>query len=126
MLVAAARGAPRSETGAVPIQRGAAFFLFIAGRWHEPTDLALDEAAERGRPFVVSARGDGLIAHRQAGPRQPGRTNRRGQVHNTRIPGPEELVCRRHTLIVDGNRPLPALTFLVMWPSCRSSGRAEQ
>jgi hypothetical protein len=52
-------------------------------RWrHEPADLALDEAAEGRSPFVASARGDGLIAHRQTRPREPSRADSRGEVYS--------------------------------------------
>src|SRR5439155_3008230 len=102
--------------------------LFVAGRRHEAAERRLDQLCERKGGLVPPLRRDRLIADRKPRAREARRTDRRGQIDQPRIPGPEQLVGRRNLLAIHRNAPPPALALVrVVMRKRRGCGdRAEQ
>ena len=100
--------------------------LLVAWWRHETYDLAFDEAAEGGCSLVAPTGSNGLVADGQSRPRQACRSNRRRQINNAGIAGPEQLISCRHLLVVDEDLALPALPLLVVRPGGRCGSGTEQ
>src|SRR4029079_1135101 len=99
--------------------------LAIGRRRHKTAIVALDELGEAPAGQVYDLPGDDLYANGKPLRCLPDRGDCRGEVEASRIARPEKLVRCRHLPAIDRDRPVMALTLLVMGKGGRGSGRAD-